>query len=207
MRVDLDFDLPLLAERPQNDVLLREILGFFLGDLAEAQVLLDQRVVDGDALQLVVAEEVDAAVAGVRHVGLGLAVALDEVSGHAGGAHVLLRGIVLAGLDDPRVAELDGRDQAVFVVVLGAVVLERPGGVGVLAGQVEELFHFADGDAAGHFAGGVPAHSVEDGKETLLGEHEEVVLVVVPFHANVCSRRVADAHEMDPLWRWVTALQ
>jgi hypothetical protein len=159
------------------------------------QVLLHQRVVDGDALEPVLPEEVDAAVADVRDQRLGpRAVALDEVHQHRGGAHVLLGAVLLAGLDDARVGELDGGDAAVLVVALGAIALEGPGGLFILAGEVEELLHLAGGDGGGDLAGGVTAHAVEHREDVLLGEHEHVVFVVVALHAHVGLRCVLDSH-------------
>src|SRR5919204_2588814 len=195
VRIDLHVDLPLLPQRAQDDVLLGEVLCLFLGDLAQAEVLLDERVIDGDPLELVVAEEVPAAVPGVCHVRARFAVALCEVERDAGGAHVFLRSILLRNLHDARVAKLDGGDQAVLVVAPGAVVLEGPGGLGILAGELEELLHLADGDAARHLACGVAAHAVEHRVEVLFGIDEVVVLVVVPLHPDIGPRGVADTHD------------
>src|SRR2546423_5186568 len=52
---DLHVDDLLLPQRAQDDVLLRERLRLLRGDLAQPEVLLDQRVVDGHALQAGVA--------------------------------------------------------------------------------------------------------------------------------------------------------
>jgi len=120
---------------------------------------------------------------------------VDEVKRDAGGAHVLLGAVLLAGLHDPRVAQLDGGDQPVLVVAARAVVLERPGRLRVLAGQLEELLHLAHGDPARHLAGGVTAHPVEDSEQALLGIDEVIVLVVVPLHPDVGPGSVADAHD------------
>src|SRR5712664_3211144 len=180
---------------------------FFCGDLAQPQVFLDQGVIDGDALEAPVPEQVDPAVADVGDERLrARAVALDEVHHHRGGAHVLLRAVLLALLDDALVGQLDGGDGAVLVVALLAVGLERPGGVLVLAGEAEELLHLVDRDGAGHLARRVAAHPVEDGEHVLLGEHEEVVLVVVPLHADVGLCCVVDSHGAQGLRRAGTRL-
>src|SRR5205814_5664704 len=75
-----------------------------------------------------------------------------------------------------------------------AVALEGPGGVLVLAGEVEEFLHLVGGDGAGHLARRVPAHAVEDGEDVLLGKDEQVVLVVVALHADVGLGCVEDLH-------------
>src|SRR4051812_28394818 len=113
---------------------------------------------------------------------------------HGGGAHVLLGAVLLALLDDARVGELDGGDGAVLVVAALAIALERPGRFLVLAGEVEELAHFAGGDGARHLAGGVPAHAVEDREDVLLGEDEEVVLVIVALHPDIGLCSVMNLH-------------
>src|SRR2546423_6503001 len=60
--VQFHVHLPLLAERAEDDVLLRKGPCLLVGDLSLPQVFLDQRVVDGDAAQLAFAQVVDAAV-------------------------------------------------------------------------------------------------------------------------------------------------
>src|SRR5690606_4471284 len=94
------------------------------------------------------------------------------------GAHAPLLGVVLRGLVDAQVAQLDPGDQAVFLVRLGPVHLVGPGAVRVVAGGGEELLQGVDGQLRGHLAGGVAAHAVGDDVEAILREDGEVVLVV-----------------------------
>src|SRR5229473_2882968 len=151
-------------------------------------------MIDGDAPQASLPQLVDAAVAGVRHDRPGAAVALDEVRRHASGPHVLAGSVGFGSLEDALVDQLDGGDQPVLVVALLPVLLEGPGGLGVPAGQLEELAHLLHRDAAGHFAGRVAAHSVEHREEAFRREREEAVLVVVPLHPDVGPGGVQDAH-------------
>jgi hypothetical protein len=64
----------------------------------------------------------------------------------------------------------------------------------ILARHLEELGHLVHGDLRGDLARRVPAHAVGHHQKTLLGQQEEVVLIVVPLHPDVGLTGNVDLH-------------
>ena len=166
---------------PDDHVLVRE-RGDLLGrEALHLDVVVEQRVVVGELLDLPVADTVAAAVADVREVHA----VLDGEGAHDRGAHAPLLGVALGGLVDPEVGELDRRDQAVLLVAARAVHLVRPRALRVLGRGREELAHRVHGHLGRDLAGRVPAHAVGHDVEAILAEDREAVLVVISLATDV----------------------
>ncbi|MEJ7721795.1 MAG: hypothetical protein WKF58_15835 [Ilumatobacteraceae bacterium] len=130
--------------------------------------LLHVVVVDRDAPQALVTEQVGAGVADVgeaeRLVAGGCG---DDDDGGDGGAHALLCGVGGGGVEDVGVGVADGGDE----------------GVEPSRGALEVGGHARDGEGAGDLTRLVATHAVGDDEEALA--HEQAVLVLGADHALV----------------------
>jgi hypothetical protein len=178
---DVDLHGIFHAERPHDDVLVRERLDLFGRELAHLDVVVEQRVVFGELDELTGAEAIDPAVADMADVA-GVA---DEEGHHDGGAHALELAVAGGGFVNAAVAELDAGDDAVFFVLAALVELVGPGDLVVFAGGAEELGEGLDRHLAGDFARGMAAHAIGDDEQVFFPEQPQAVLVVRPLHPNV----------------------
>ena len=166
--------------------------GLVVGDVAGGDELLDVAVVDRDAAQPAVAQEVGARVADVdeRQLLAGRrrrrrlarrAASVVRVGASASASAGAGSGRRPVGDDDQR------RDRRAHALLVGVAVGgpedvavglgdRRDHGVEVGARRAEPGPQEVDGDGAGHLAGAVAAHAVGDGEDLRPGE--EVVLVV-----------------------------
>src|SRR5690606_35873932 len=126
-------------------------------------------------------DSVDAAVA---HVGQ-VHPFLRDAQSHDGRPHASLFGVLLGGLVDPQIAQLDAGDEAVFLVAAAPVHFVGPGLFGVVCGLGEELPHGLYGQARGDLARGVATHAVCNDVQSILAENRVVVFVVSAFATNV----------------------
>jgi hypothetical protein len=181
LEIDVHLDGVLHAQGPRDDVLVGEVLDLLLRERPHLEVVVQEGVVLGELLDAVLANAIDAAVADVREV---RAFADEEHAGD-GGAHALVARVALGLLEDLQVGQLDPGDQAVGLVVARAVHLVRPGGLGILAGALEEVANDGDGELAGDLAGSVAAHAVGDDVEVLVLHDGERILVLRALHAHV----------------------
>ena len=179
-RPGVDADGRIDAQRSRHDVAPRVVARLVVGDVAGGDELLHVAVVDGDAPQPAVAQQVRARVAdvdegellvgGVAAVGVGLG---DHDQRGDRRAHPLL----------VRVADRRPVDVAVGLGDRRHHVVER-GAVGAEPGA-----EHVDGEGAGDLAGAVAAHPVGDGEDVRLGEH--VVLVLRADAARIGGRAPA----------------
>src|SRR5690606_3690614 len=75
----------------------------------------------------------------------------------------------------------------------GRIHVKRPGRV--LAGEgAEELAYALDRQPARHVARAMPTHAVGDDEETVFGEDEEAVFVVLPLKADIGEAECDGTH-------------
>ena len=99
-----------------------EGLGFFLGELAGLDELVDERLVARDLHERVAAEDVAARVADLREE----EDVVDERRGGDGRAHAAARAIGLGLVEDAQARGLDGADEAAReIVALERALAER----------------------------------------------------------------------------------
>ena len=178
-RVDLDGLLH--AERSDDDVLVGEVRDFLGREAFHLDVVVEERVVFGEALELGVAEAIDAAVADVRDVD---AVVCRENADERR-AHAALFGFALGCFVDAQVRELDAGDQSIFFVALRSIHLVGPGALGIVLCLREELLHRIDSHLRCDFARSMTTHSIGNDEQAILRHDREVVLVMVAFATDV----------------------
>ena len=166
---------------------------------AGGDLLVDPRVVVGQARELPVAEEIGAAVADVGE----REDLLVQEAGDDGRPHSLQPRLRGDGGHDALVGLLDRDREPVAVEVEGVVVLERPGRLFLLARRGDELADRLDGDPRRDLAGRVPAHAVGDDEETVVQVERERVLVVLALAADVGQpERLDGRHAQGLTARW-----
>lgn len=191
VRLEVDDDILLHAEGAGDDV-LGEVGLLLVGEVGDGgDVVVHQRVVAGEQLDLPLAHPVAAAIAHVADEDLALAG--GEHRADHGGPHAVALPRLLAAVEDLPVRHPDAGEQAVLLLGQVGVEVEGPGDVLVGRGA-EELGDGVGGDAAGHVAGLVPAHAVGHNKKPVLVEHREAVLVVLALHPSV-GQAVGDGPE------------
>ena len=151
-------------------------------DLAAPHQLVDERVILGELVHLVLPQQIDARVAHVRDEA---AIAGDEQR-RRGRAHAALLGLGLAAVIDRRARRLHRvlHHRQDLLARVGVVLLGVPlDDVGVLAHHAR---HFVDSDLRRDLARSVSAHTIGDHEQVERGIDEVVVLVVVALPADVC---------------------
>ena len=151
------------AERLQDDIVHRAVVGLFLRERAFADQLGDQGLVLAELDQVAIAQQIGAAVADMGEPGL--AVAKGEHG--AGRAHAAAFRMLLRIFDDGPVGRGEGagqhlRDRSVEIVI------EAADHVGC--------------QRAGHFAGGMAAHAVGDQSEAAAVGGDIVIMRRHPGH-------------------------
>ena len=119
---------------------------------------------------------------------------IEEQRRDHGGAHPMAVGIPLRLFVDLQVRELDCRDQAVDVIAVAAIHLERPRQLLFILGRLEEPGDGLDGQLAGHLAGRMPSHAVGHDGQPLELRQIQRILVVGALHSHVGITRETDPH-------------
>ena len=186
------------AERLQDDVVVLEGLGFFFGELAGLDELVDERLIARDLHQPVAAQDV---ARGCRRPGRRRGV-VDQRGGGRGRAHAAARAVGLGLVEDAQARGLDRAHEARARDRRGWRAARR---------RRQPLVDDVDGELARDLAGGGAAHAVAHAEQgaaladlllavgldqaaTLSGQvgDEEVVLVVLADLADVGATE--DAH-------------
>ncbi len=160
------------VERPEDEVAVRVDPRLVLGDPALVDQGLDEGVVLGQLAELLVAEEVGAAVSDVAHAE---PLPVEEGDG-GGGAGAVEGGLLVDELADPVVGPVDGARHLAEQVVGGLLV---------------QLAQLLDGRARRDVAPGRAADAVAHGHHP--GPDVAGVLVVLADPADVGDRRVVEA--------------
>ena len=177
----IDLDGLLHAERANDDVLVREVRDFLGREALHLDVVVEQRVIFGEALELCIAVAIDARVADVSDVHA--IVCREDRDKRC--AHAALFRFALRCFVDAQVGEFDAGDEPIFVVALRAIHLVGPRSLRVVLSLREELLHRIDGHLRCDFAGSMTTHSIRNDEQAELRHDREVVLVMVALAADV----------------------
>ncbi len=177
----IDLDGLFHPERANDDVLVREVRNLLGREAFHLDVVVEQRVVFGEALEFGVAIAIDATVTDVGDVdAIVCREDRDKRRAHAAFLRFTLRRFV-----DAQVRELDARDETILFVAFRAVHLVRPRPLGIVLRLREELLHRIDCHLRCDFARCMTAHSIGNDEEAVLRHDREVVLVMVALAADV----------------------
>jgi hypothetical protein len=177
----IDLDGLFHAERSNDDVLVREVRNFLGREAFHLDVVVEQRVVFGEALELRVAVAIDAAVTNVRDVH---AIVRREDRNERR-AHAALFRFALRRFVDAQVGEFDAGNEAILFVPFRAVHLVGPRSLGVVLRLRKELLHRIDCHLRCDFARSMATHSIGNDEQAILRHDREVVLVMVALAADV----------------------
>src|ERR1700728_4856380 len=172
---DIGRDGVLRAQSAGNDVAQRGAQGFHTVHAAHADLLFDQRVVDGDLLEARVAKAVTAAVADVEDP----CVALVDEQSHQGSAHAAEVLASLGAGEDGLIGSVDGQ-----LGIIGQRIFRGAAG--------EQPHHFVDGKRTGDLAGCGAAHAIANNIHSVFDGKPECVFVGGAFAAAVrnCRSRI-----------------
>jgi len=175
----VDIDGLVDPDRSRDRILDRQIGDLFLGQPSAAQQLVDERVILGELMDLIVPREVDPAVADVRDE----PASASEKQGAQRGAHPFLGGVVGGHLVDACacVAHSELQECEHVLAMAGR-------------GRGENVAQHAGRRRARHLTGRMTAHAVAHDEEAERLVDEEVVLVDLTDLPGIRGGPEADVH-------------
>src|SRR5580704_18355418 len=195
-----DFHVHVLldAERARQHILHAAAAGLLQGDDSAADLLGDEGMIFCQLVQLLVAEQICAAVSDVRDAGT----ILEKAHGDDGGAHAAFAAKILRRVKDFLVGQANGAREAIAYVThaFDLFAENRESRIGLRVAAMRQ--HGFGGQAAGAFAGLEASHAVREDVQIQLRSEPEAVFIIFAntpcVAARACFHRTSS--RLDSKW-------
>src|ERR1700677_2351865 len=181
-----DFHIHVLfdAQRARQHVLHAAAAGLLGRDDSAADLLGYEGMIFGELVQLLVSEQIRAAVSDVRDAGA----ILEKAHGDDGGAHAAFAAQILRGVENFLIGQANGAREAIAYVT-HAFDLFAENGEGRVGLRVAAMRQYGfGGQAAGTFARLQAAHAVREDEQIQLRREPEAIFIVLANSPCIAAR-------------------